>query len=311
VPALRVGVYGSGQLGTNVVSLLRGRGGYDVIGPCGRGERDAALRSGAEVVVVATTSFLHDVAADLRAAVESGSSVITSAEECAYPWAVDEALAAELDARSRDRGVTILGCGLNPGFAFDALVVTALGAAADVERIRVERVVNLSCFSETILRRLGLGFERNDFEHRVQAGTIFGHIGFPQSMRIVAAKLGVRLERIDKEIKPILAKRVERAENLAIEPGQSAGFEQRYVGVADDTPWFECLFTGHVDPESIDRPPRDEIFIEGSTPLHFSTVPGLDPQKGSSAVIAKSVRRVADAPAGWLTVADLPPAYPT
>lgn len=308
--ALRVAIYGAGQLGTTVAGLLRIRGGYDVVGPSGRNERDVALRSGAEVVVIATTSFLRDVADDVRTAVESGSSVITSAEECAYPWAVDDALATEFDALARDRGVTILGAGLNPGFAFDALVVTGLGAAADVERIRVERVVNLSRFSETILRRLGLGFERDEFERRVREGTIFGHIGFAQSMHVVAAKLGVPLERIDKKIEPIVAEAPERAANLAIEPGQSAGFDQRYVGVTNDAPWFECLFTGHVDPESIGKPPRDEIYVDGSTPLHFSIVPGLDPQNGSSAVIANSVRRVAAAPAGWLTVADLPPAYP-
>jgi hypothetical protein len=37
---------------------------------------------------------------------------------------------------------------------------------------------------------------------------------------------------------------------------------------------------------------------------------GLPSQAGSAAVLANSVTRVAAAPAGWLTVAALPPALP-
>ena len=54
----------------------------------------------------------------------------------------------------------------------------------------------------------------------------------------------------------------------------------------------------------------DDISIDGSTPLHLSVDPGLNPQRGSSAVLANSVRRVAAAAPGWLTVAELPPALP-
>ena len=55
---------------------------------------------------------------------------------------------------------------------------------------------------------------------------------------------------------------------------------------------------------------RDEIFVHGSTPLHVSTIPGMNPQTGSSAVIANSLGRVVDAPHGCLAVGDLPPAVP-
>jgi 2,4-diaminopentanoate dehydrogenase len=307
---LTVAVYGAGQLGSTVAEILRERSGYVVRGPYGRAERDDALRSGADVVVIATTSFFAAVGPDIRDAVAAGSNVLTSAEECAYPWAVDAALADELDILAQAKSVTVLGCGLNPGFAFDALVVTALGAARDARRIRVERVVDLSRFSETILRRLGLGFDAEEFARRKAEGTIYGHIGFPQSMRIVAARLGLEIERIDAHIEPIFATRSEAAANLTIAAGESAGFEQSYVAIVGGDRWFECLFTGHVNLDSIGKPPLDDISIDGSTPLHLSVDPGLNPQRGSSAVLANSVRRVAAAAPGWLTVAELPPALP-
>jgi 4-hydroxy-tetrahydrodipicolinate reductase len=297
---LSVSIYGAGGLGRRVAEILSRRPGYDVAGPWRRDDRDRALRARADVVVIATTSFLRAVAPDIRDAVEAGSSVITSAEEAAYPWAVDEALASELDALARARGVTILGGGLNPGFAFDALVATILGAGRDVDTIRVERVVDLSGFSEAIHRRIGVGFTPEEFEAGTREGRITGHIGFPQSMRIVARALGLELERIDRRIWPLFDEST----------GRTAGFEQHYVGAVAGRPWFQALFTGHVAPESIGRPPRDEIWIEGSPPLHVAVTPGLDAQTGSSALVANSVRRVAAAPPGWLTVADLPPAVP-
>src|SRR5881227_608417 len=80
VQAVTVALYGAGQVGHNVAAILGRRRGVEVLGPFGRDEREQALRSGAEVVVIATTSFLCDIADDVREAVRSGSNVITTAE---------------------------------------------------------------------------------------------------------------------------------------------------------------------------------------------------------------------------------------
>jgi 4-hydroxy-tetrahydrodipicolinate reductase len=230
---MRVAIYGAGQAGGAVAALLARRG-LVVEGPFGREERATALQGGADVVVITTTSFLADIADDVRMAVSAGSNVLTSAEEAADPWATDPALAAELDALARARGVTVLGAGLNPGFAFDALVLTAMGACVDVRALRVERVVDLSGFGPAVLRRLGVGITEAEFA----AAPLTGHIGFPQSMRVVARALGVDIERIDREIEPLLA------------DGRTAGFVQHYVAVAGGSPWFTSYFTGLVAPRA-------------------------------------------------------------
>jgi 4-hydroxy-tetrahydrodipicolinate reductase len=306
---VRVALYGAGQLAANAAAILA-RQGHEVLGPHGRDGRDAALRSGAEVVVVATTSFLAEVAPDIRLAVESGSNVIVSAEEAAFPWAVDAALADELDALARERGVTILGGGINPGFAFDALVITAAGPSAHVSSIKVQRIVDLSGFGTTVLRRIGVGHTPEEFAEGTRSGAITGHIGFPQSMRVVASALGVELDRVEREISPLYADGEQRSRHVTVPAGSTAGFEQRYLGIAGGELWFEALFTGHLDPASLGSPPRDEIWIEGEPPLHYEVVPGFNAQSGSSALVANSVRRVAAARPGWITVADLPPAAP-
>lgn len=307
---MKVSFYGAGQVSSNAAGLLRGRDGYEVLGPYRRDERERALRSGADVVVVATTSFLHAIADDVRDAVEAGSNVVTTAEEAAYPWANDAALADELDALARARGVTVLGAGLNPGFAFDALVLTACGVCPSVRSLSVERVVDLSGFGKTVLRRIGVGHTAEAFEAGRRDGTITGHIGFPQSMQVVAGGLGVSIERIERHMEPILAERRLEASSLAVAPGETAGFRQHYVAIADGRPWFGALFTGHVALGELGLEPRDEILVDAPPTLRFTVSPGMNPQRGSASVVANSIRRVVAAPAGWLTVADLPPALP-
>lgn len=294
---MRVAIYGAGQAGSAVAALLARRG-LVVEGPFGRHERTAALQGGADVVVITTTSFLADVADDVRAAIEAGSNVLTSAEEAADPWATDATLADELDRRACARGVTVLGAGLNPGFAFDALVLTAMGACVDVRSLRVERVVDLSGFGPAILRRLGVGYTPDAFADGIAQGTITGHIGFPQSMRVVARALGVDIERIDRAIEPLLA------------DGRTAGFVQRYVALAGGRPWFTADFTGHVAPRAAGLVTADVIEVDATPPVRMEIAGGLPSQAGSAAVLANSVARVAAAAPGWLTVADLPPALP-
>jgi 4-hydroxy-tetrahydrodipicolinate reductase len=293
-----------------VALVLRERSGVEVEGPFARAERAQALTSGADVVLIATTSFLADIAPDIREALEGGSNVLTSAEEAAFPWAVDESLADELDELARAHTLTVLGAGVNPGLAFDGLVLALSGAAPNLEYVRVERVVDLSGFGSTVLSRIGVGYTPEEFAQGVERGSITGHIGFPQSMRIVAARVGKTLAAIEREIEPQFLSADAKAGGSMIAAGRSGGFIQRYRGVVDGRVWFDADFTGHIDLAAMEIEPRDEVWIQGSNPLHMTISPGFNAQRSSAAAIANSIQRVIDAPPGWLTVAELPPAAP-
>lgn len=306
---MRISIYGAGQVGTSLARILADRG-VEVHGPYRRADRQTALGSGADVVVIATTSFLKDVRDDIRMAVEAGSNVLTTAEEAAYPWAVDADIADEIDRLAHDQKVSVLGRGLNPGFTFDALVATACGPTASVRSIRVERVVDLSGFGKAVLRRIGVGYSSHEFEQGAHGGRITGHIGFPQSMHLVASKLGVKIDRIEKTIEPIFAKADFRHNEFLISKGQTGGFEQNYRAMVGSDLWFTCKFVGHLRLDEIDVAPRDELWISGDNPVHITIDPGLNPQRSTPALIANSLHSLMEAKPGWLTVADLPPALP-
>lgn len=299
---IRVAIAGDGQLGRGVARALAPRGDLDVIGPAPRARLTDALASGADVVVIATATRLADVAEHIRTAVSAGSNVIVSAEECAYPWVVDASLAEDLDAAARAQGVTILGGGLNPGFVFDALVLTLLGAIEGVRRIAVTRVVDLSGFGPTVAGRLGLGVSAAEFAARVADGRILGHAGFPQSMHVVAAATGRAIERIDTRLDPVIGR-----------DGVTTGIDQEYSAVSPGgDEWFRAAFRGDLDLAAAGLTARDEVRLEreGGDDTVCTLDPGIGSQAGSRAMISSSVDRVVAARPGWVTVAELPPAFP-
>jgi 2,4-diaminopentanoate dehydrogenase len=313
-PMLTVAIIGAGQLGSGIAQILRGRGIYRLLGPCDRAERQKGLSSGADVVVIATTTRLRDVATDIEAAIRAGSNVLVSAEECAYPFAVDASLAQRLDRLAVDQGVSIAGCGLNPGLIFDSLVLTLLGAAPDDCRIEVRRTVDISRFGTTVLRRIGIGRSAEAFADGVARGEILGHAGFPQSMWVVAAAMGRSIDQISTELLPVITSTsIDLADRFRIQSGESAGVDQTYIGIVNGQRWFTCHFFGHVDLQGIGASASDSIELRhGDKLLHTMSIsPGMPSQSGSQYMLANSVARIVDARPGWRTVAELVPAHPS
>lgn len=295
---IRIAVHGDGQLANGVAARLADRDDVAVIGPAARDQ--GLLRSGAELVIVATTTLLEGVAADVELAVASGSSVIVSSEEAAFPWNVDGTVAHRIDALARERGVTVLGGGLNPGFLFDALVLTLLGAHAMPHDIRITRVVDVSRFGPAVRGRLGLGVTAEQFAAGRASGAILGHAGFSQSMRVVGDAIRLPVDQIVAEFEPYYGA-----------DGRTEGFRQRYTGSTGGRAWFTAEFVGHVDLRAAGLEARDTIDIDdGITPRTMTLDPGVPSQEGSVAMVVNSIDRVLAAPSGWLTVADLPPAFP-
>jgi 4-hydroxy-tetrahydrodipicolinate reductase len=264
-------------------------------------------------VIIATTTRLRDVADDVREAINSGSNVLISAEEAAFPFIVDDSIAKSLDSLARQKGVSVAGTGVNPGLIFDALVLTILGSSPRGCRVHVRRVVDISGFGETVLRRIGVGKSESDFALAVESEEILGHAGFPQSIHVVANALGLKVERIEKILLPVLATQdIELPGKLTIKSGESAGVSQTYTGIVDGKPWFIAHFFGHVALNMIKKDSGDDIdLMLNQKPIQSIKLrPGIGAQVGSQNMVANSIDRIISARPGWVTVAEMSPAFP-
>ena len=326
----RLVLCGVGGVGRNVARLAADRRGLEVVAACSRNpalvgadlgelatgkssgvtvsDRATALAVPADVLLIATTSFIAEVADDVAAGVDAGLNVMCTAEEMGYAWAIDPDFSADIDARAQDAGVTVMGAGANPGYIYEVLGLALTGAACRVDRIDVRRVVDLSRFSGTVQRRLGLGFDPDEHAAGVAAGRIYGHIGYPHTMRTFARRFGRSVERFSETIDPIPAPQAIDTVAVPIAAGQSAGFKQVTSGHTGggDEPWFQATFLGHVDLASIDLAPEDSYNVSGDPDLHAVVRPGFNPQATTMAVLVNLIPHVVAARPGLVPVTDLP-----
>lgn len=327
---VKIALWGVGAMALRMADMLLDRSGVTILGaidrhpdkvgrdvaelagraePCGAlvsEDADAVLARQPDIVLHATDSFLAAVAPDIRRAVEAGADVITIAEEMAYPWAADPVLAQGLDAAARASGVTVLGTGVNPGFVMDSLVLALTGACATVDRIHVSRVNDLSQFGPTVMRTQGVGLSPEAFAAGVADGSVVGHVGFPQSVGMIATALGWTIDRVEETREPIVSDVRRETPHVTVEPGMVAGCRHVATGYSGDTPIIVLEHPQQVRPEAAGVETGDTIRIDGAPPIHMASAPEIPGGAATAALAVNMIPRVLAAAPGLRTMADLP-----
>lgn len=270
-------------------------------------EIGAVLDAQPDLVILATGSFLTETLDDVLACASAGVDLVSPCEELAFPFNRFAAEAARIDRAAREGGATILGTGVNPGFVFDGLLSTATGVAWDIERIRGRRVVDVAGFGENIHLRLGIGYTEPEFEQGHEDGDIAGHVGFPESIEMVAERLGVALDGpVEERFEPMVAETAAPTNYGEVPKGKTEGFVQRAVGRVNGEDWIQFELLLHLRPRAAGFEPADTIEIAGIHPVHLTLSPGMDAIPATSAQLVNSVPVVLAADPGLRSVKDLP-----
>jgi 4-hydroxy-tetrahydrodipicolinate reductase len=191
------------------------------------GDLAALDRLRPDVVLHCTSSFLPRVESQLLACCERGIDVVSSTEELLLPEAKHPELAARLQAAATAGGATLLGTGVNPGFAMDFLALVASAATDSVERVRCVRVVDAASRRLPLQQKVGAGLTAAEFAARQQTGT-FGHIGMRESVALLDRALGFGIDGYDESLTPVIASQARRTPFLTVPAGHVAGI--RNVG---------------------------------------------------------------------------------
>lgn len=320
----RVVCYGLGPIGLGIARLALSRAGVTVVGavdvdpakvgrdlgeltggaPCGvsvTADADAALAARPDVVLHATSSSLARVADQLRQAVAAGANVVSTCEELSFPWTEQPQLAADLDAAARRAGVTVLGTGVNPGYAMDALPLMLTAPCVSVRSVKVLRVVDAGRRRGPLQRKVGAGLTSEQFHERVRDGSV-RHVGLPESLHMLATSLGWTLDGEDDMIMPMLAERELRTEHVHVLPGQVAGVRQvarGYVGEREALTLELRMYVGAPDAQ-------DTVEIDGDPPVRMTVAGGFHGDLATAAMVVNAIPSVRRAGAGLVTMAELP-----
>jgi 4-hydroxy-tetrahydrodipicolinate reductase len=258
----------------------------------------AAERTRPDVAIQATCSRLDDAWPEIAVLLRHGISVISIAEEMAYPAYRSPAIAAEMRDLACATGAAVVGTGINPGFLLDLLVITLTGICLTVDSITATRVNDLSPYGPTVLDAQGVGLTPEAFEAGLRDGTVTGHLGFPESISMIAAALGCVVDRIEQAVEPIVSEVKRKTPFVTVEPGCVAGSQHTAVAYRDGEPFIIFDHPQQVRPELAGIETGDSIEIVGTPGLRFTGSPEIPGGKGTVA-IAVNGWCAADDCAGW------------
>jgi 4-hydroxy-tetrahydrodipicolinate reductase len=266
----------------------------------------AVLALKPDVVCVLTASNLHQITDQVEAAVRAEADVICIAETLAYPWATDPEWAERIDALAREHGVSVLGTGVNPGFVLDALPILLSSACLHIERIEAARINDLSPFGPTVMESQGVGTTVEQFNAGIADGSIVGHIGFQESVGLIAYALGWEIDEVVETREPIVSTVERETPHVHVAPGDVAGCRHIARAYSKGELKIELVHPQQIHPELEGIETGDYITIVGEPNISFHDGPEIPGGKGTYASTGNYIPLIGAAPAGIVTVVDLP-----
>ncbi len=332
---IRVALWGLGAMGSGIAKMIASKEGIVISGVCvrrehlagqevyaylgmDRGDRDPVFitnnikdvvrRDLCDIVVLATDSFVEAQFDKIMFCLDRGVHVISTAEEMAWPWAQSEELADKIDAYAKERGVAVLGTGINPGFVLDYLILALSGTCEHVESISAARINDLAPFGKAVMVEQGVGISVEEFNRRIAEDSLAGHVGFPESMEMIAAGMGVKLADIEQTRDPIITNIDRKSAHGEAKKGHLAGIRQQSYGrLADGKVFIHLDHPQQICPEDEGVHTGDYITIRADGyDMNLSIVPETPGGIGTIAMVVNMIPHVIGAKPGLRSMLDLP-----
>lgn len=326
-------LWGFGAMGSGMAKVLLTRKGVDIIGICDShpqkvgkslyelldlsqdGHPDAVVtedigklirQKPLDICIIATNSFTKEVYPKIMQVLDAGVNVITIAEEMSWPWAQQPELAREMDERAKEKGVSILGTGINPGMMMDLLAVFLSGCMTQVEHVHCERINSLSPFGAAVMHEQGIGLTQEAFQQGVHDGSLAGHVGFAESSGMIAAALGFDIDHFRQQMLPIVTLVDRQSPHGYAAAGRVAGVSMSAQASAGAQEMISLVHPQQIEPQLAGVETGDYVKLQGSPPINMAIRPEVNGGIGTIAMACNMLPFVVAARPGLLTMLDMP-----
>ncbi|MEM2632541.1 MAG: dihydrodipicolinate reductase, partial [Nitrososphaerota archaeon] len=256
-----------------------------------------------DIVIHATVSDLKLAYPQIKECIKAGMNVISTCEQLSYPYYRHPELAKKLNNLAKKYDVTILGTGINPGYLMDSLPIMLTALCQEIYKIKVVRMMDAGKRRIAYQKKIGVGLTLEEFKQKIDKKLITGHVGLVESIALIASAIGWKLDEI-KEIppEPIIAEEERTTEYTTVKIGNVAGLKSIAYGIMKNKEVITLEFISHVNVKE----EYDEVLIEGIPNIHERIIGGVHGDIGTVSIIINSIPKVLEAPAGLLTMKDLP-----
>ncbi len=330
---IKVVIWGFGAMGRGMADMLLSKKGIEITGVCDlhpnligksifsaiesaqNNHQEVIITSNidelldknnCDIVLLATDSYTQKAFPKMKLILEKGINVISTAEEMAYPKAQNPKLAAELDKIAKENSVTVLGTGINPGFIMDLLVVALTGVMTEVAHIEANRVNSLSPFGPSVMEEQGVGITVDKFNKGIKDGSLAGHVGFSESVNMIADAIGVELDEFKQQMSPIITSVDRKSKYGEALKGNVAGVNMTGQGLINNKVFINMKHPQQIEPELEGTHTGDYINIKGTPNIHMAITPEIDGGIGTIAMCVNMIPHVLNSKPGLKTMIDLP-----
>ena len=328
---VKVIIWGLGAMGAGMADLLLSKKGVDIVGVAGRegkvgksmyefletkrGDRpdiiiglpeDVIKEKAADVVLLCTDSFTAKGFDRLKFCLEKKINVVSIAEEMSYPAAQQPELAKQLDQIAKANGVSVVGTGINPGLIMDMLVIIMTGCCWDIKHITSRRVNSLSPFGASVMKEQGIGITEEEFRDGVKTGKLSGHVGFPESIAMIADAIGWKVDKVTQSMEPIVTDVDRKSAHGFAKAGNVAGCAMKAQGYVNGEIKIEMDHPQQIEPEQVGVKTGDYVIIKGKPDVNMVNSPEVPGGIGTIAMCVNMIPHVINARPGLKTMIDLP-----
>lgn len=256
--------------------------------------------SRSDVVFLTTGSSLDDVYSQIVSCAYHKKNIVSTCEELAYPWEQNFYLSNQIDQVAKQYGISVIGTGVNPGFAMDALPIFLTSICQDVKSIKVERYQDASIRRLPFQKKIGAGVSKGRFKQLVAEKKI-RHVGFTESVQMIANTLGWRLDKIVESVYPVIAVKRVKSEYLVVPKGRVCGVAQVCKGYMNKKPVITLelqAYLGH-------KHPHDAVFIKGNPDITSIIEDGIHGDIATCAMVVNCAKKIIEAKPGLRTMKDV------
>ncbi|MEM1527925.1 MAG: hypothetical protein QXS62_04370, partial [Sulfolobales archaeon] len=275
---MRIGVYGFGAIGRLASRLILERG-HELVGAVDIDERivgkdvgellgvgslgvevtkDVSELADADVVIHATGSYLDRVFDQIASLVKLGVHVVSTCETLSYPYYRYPVLALRLDELARAFGSVVIGTGINPGYLLDTLVAVLAASVPSVKRVKAVRSLDAAKRREPFRKKIGIGEDPRVVEERIARGEITGHVGYAESVYLIALAGDLNLTKVVEWQGSVPAEADIESSGIRVEKGKNKGIVGYGAGFVGEREVIRVVFEAYVG-----APEYEEIEVEG------------------------------------------------
>ncbi len=264
--------------------------------------KEALKGKKADIAVVTTVSSLAKLEGIVTDIAKEKLSIVSTCEELSFSWTLQPALSKKLDKICKKHKISLLGTGVNPGYLMDFLPTVATAISKSVDKIEVERFQNASVRRIPFQQKIGAGLTLSEFKKKQKEGTL-RHVGLPESVDYIAARMGWKLTKKTESLEPVIAQTKITTGYKAIEKGMACGVEQIGRGFVGNKEVIRLHFRAAVgEPKSYDK-----IKVAGEPAFESVIDGGINGDIATCAITLNAIHSVllANRP-GLVTMADIP-----